>query len=269
MGKKIIKKEGKFYVYVYLDPKKPGRYVYGDYRFLHEPIYVGKGTGKRAYDFRKHNHCFSLKNRFSLIGSDPLILFIKKQLSDQESIIWEILLIATIGRENLGRGPLHNLTVGGDGASGRHNTEETKKKMSEAAKHRPPVSEETKRKISKTKTGGKLSKEHIEKIANSNRGKKRTEEYKQRMSVIRTGEKRSEETKRKIGDSKRGKTLTKEHVRKIVEANIGKTMPEEAKVRIKASMKLLWSLGGRRRKQCEVMQAASKQAVLDRQKGGN
>jgi len=34
-----------FYVYIYLDPRKPGRYVYGDYCFLYEPFYVWKNIG--------------------------------------------------------------------------------------------------------------------------------------------------------------------------------------------------------------------------------
>jgi len=37
----------KFYVYVFLDPRKPGRFAYGDQEFTHEPFYVGKGSGKR------------------------------------------------------------------------------------------------------------------------------------------------------------------------------------------------------------------------------
>ena len=29
------------YVYVYLDPRKPGIFGYGEYKFDHEPFYVG------------------------------------------------------------------------------------------------------------------------------------------------------------------------------------------------------------------------------------
>ena len=34
-----------YYNYVYLDPRKPGRYIYDDINvsFLYEPYYVGKG----------------------------------------------------------------------------------------------------------------------------------------------------------------------------------------------------------------------------------
>ena len=36
-----------FYVYAYLDPRKPGKFKYGEYEFTHEPFYIGKGTKSR------------------------------------------------------------------------------------------------------------------------------------------------------------------------------------------------------------------------------
>ena len=32
-----------FYVYAYLDPRKPGVFQYKDFRFDYEPFYIGKG----------------------------------------------------------------------------------------------------------------------------------------------------------------------------------------------------------------------------------
>lgn len=35
-----------YYTYVYLDPRRPGNYEYGNFLFAYEPFYVGKGTKK-------------------------------------------------------------------------------------------------------------------------------------------------------------------------------------------------------------------------------
>lgn len=42
-----------FYVYVYLNPLKPGNFIYGNFTFAHEPFYVGKGALDRI-DFHMY-----------------------------------------------------------------------------------------------------------------------------------------------------------------------------------------------------------------------
>ena len=39
-----------FYNYVYLDPRKPGSYNYGEFHFDYEPFLIGKGKDNRLYE---------------------------------------------------------------------------------------------------------------------------------------------------------------------------------------------------------------------------
>lgn len=91
-------------------------------------------------------------------------------------------------------------------------SEESRKKMSEAAKKRPhpPLSEESKKKLSAIRkqqgnfrTGVKLSEETKRKISESNKGKVVviTEETKRKISEANRGRPKSEETKRKISEA--------------------------------------------------------------------
>lgn len=109
-----------FYVYVYLDPRKPGNYVYGEYEFDYEPFYIGKGCNGRAYIHLKgngYNKFFDrkIKKIQRVCKCDPIIIKYKEILMEQSSLDLEIKMIATIGRHDLKLGPLCNLTDGGDG----------------------------------------------------------------------------------------------------------------------------------------------------------
>jgi len=137
----------RFYVYVYLDPRKPGKYVYGEYEFDYEPFYVGKGYGNRKNDhlvesgrnFKKGNQCKLNKIRKiqRVIKEDPIIIEYAKWLTEEESIYkYEIPMINNIGRIDKGMGPLTNLTDGGQGLSGWVPTDDTVKKMRDSSKIR-------------------------------------------------------------------------------------------------------------------------------------
>jgi group I intron endonuclease len=104
-------------------------------------------------------------------------------------------------------------------------TEETKLRMSIAAKNKPSISDETRKrmsissknisletrlKMSNSSKGRIFSKETKDKISKANKGNKLSEEHKQRLSKINTGNKYSvgrkvsENTKIKISNSKKG-----------------------------------------------------------------
>jgi group I intron endonuclease len=101
---------------------------------------------------------------------------------------------------------------------GKHLSEETKKKISDANKNKNKT-EETKKKISKTLIGTSLSEETKQKLKNRipwNKGKKLgesswnkdipcREETKQKIREANLGKKLSEETKKKIGEAHSGK----------------------------------------------------------------
>jgi hypothetical protein len=126
----------KFYVYVYLDPRKVGDYIYGEFKFDAEPFYVGKGTGYRCnvgikddknYKFKlKHN---KIKSIFKS-GYIPIIDKIYEDLTEDESLNLEINIIKSIGKIIEGTGPLVNITDGGEGMSGYKHSEHWKLKIS-------------------------------------------------------------------------------------------------------------------------------------------
>lgn len=206
-----------FYVYAYLDPRKPGDYKYEEFSFNFEPFYIGKGYVGRQnrmkehlreaytnYDIRigKRNFkCSKIRKIKKETNLKPIIVKVKKNINEKEAFDLEIKLISLIGRFNLGKGPLTNLTNGGEGASGCIWTEERKRKLSKrvSGKLNPMYgktftkehklkcahhgenhhmfgkkhSEETLKKMSKSLTGRKLSKETIEKFKNRpKKGKK-------------------------------------------------------------------------------------------------
>jgi len=119
----------KFYVYVLLDPMRPGKYMFilsdGTKLFFEfEPFYVGKGTGNRM-----HQHVSSVKkgikdknkhkvNRIKkILEADlvPIEKALKKNLDEVAAFDLEKECINLIGRRDLKLGTLVNWTDGGEG----------------------------------------------------------------------------------------------------------------------------------------------------------
>ena len=108
-----------YYVYAYLDPRKPDKFKYGEYEFEHEPFYIGKGKNSRltrhlmGYDGTnpiKKNKI----NRIIKDGFNPIIVKIRENLTNEESLELEIDIIKSIGRVTRKSGPLTNFSKGGE-----------------------------------------------------------------------------------------------------------------------------------------------------------
>jgi hypothetical protein len=162
-----------FYVYVYLDPRKPGYYVYGNYIFEYEPFYVGKGCNGRSHHHLQEWYQKQNKNKFmtrkinkirKVTGADPFIIKVNEGLTEDISFELERELICVIGRHDEKLGPLCNHTDGGEGSSGMIVSEETRKKQSDAHKGKI-TSEETKQKmrLHKGKNKGRIVSEETRK----------------------------------------------------------------------------------------------------------
>lgn len=220
----------KYYVYGYLRANASTNGAVGSI------YYVGKGTGKRAFD-KGHG--------VRLPKDKRRIVFVAENLNEADAFQLEILLINLHGRIDLGTGILRNLTNGGDGSSGWVASDETRKKMSLVQTGRTgywlgktgdqnphtgkKLSDATKAKLSLAHTGKKLSEVHKANMSLGLSGEKcywygktLSDEHRKKLSLAKTGQKNSPETRAKLSSALAGKSKSPEHVAKIALALTGK-----------------------------------------------
>lgn len=140
-----------YYVYIYLDPRHPGKFSYDgiDSDFNYEPFYVGKGKkdrfkshvrkSERAKGFNPFKNAIISKIEEAGFNPSNFIVMFKIKLEEQDALDIEEFLIAKIGRRSVGLGPLTNLTDGGDsdrskgrtyeGIYGKRYSQEKKERM--------------------------------------------------------------------------------------------------------------------------------------------
>jgi hypothetical protein len=93
----MSKRLDRFYTYAYL--REDGT-----------PYYIGKGSGRRVF-VNTGRPCKKPKDK-------SRIIFLKQNLTEEESFKHEKYMVAVFGRKDLGTGILHNRSDGGEGASG-------------------------------------------------------------------------------------------------------------------------------------------------------
>lgn len=159
-----------FYAYIYRDPSRG------------EPIYVGKGKGKRAYAHLSRTDNHPLTRRIQHMrqnGTEPQVEIIEA-LNEDHSFFLESCLIEMFGRKDQELGPLLNLTDGGEGTSGAVRSIETRIKMSIAKQN---MSSETRAKMSLSRIGKIRTPEHQSKLSDALRGRSFSSETRARMSA--------------------------------------------------------------------------------------
>ena len=198
-----MKIKNKYYIYIYLDPRKPGKYSYEDYCFLYEPFYVGKGSGDRMFRHLKEDENNTentykyrkIRNITKSFSSEPIVMKIKENLTEVDAYDFEKKLIFEIGRGCIKKGPLTNISEGGENPPNFYDL--------------PVYKQEEIRQKFRNK---KYSKETIEKRRLKNLGKKRTNEFKEKLSESRKGE----------GNPMYGKKCSENHKKKTSNSLINK-----------------------------------------------
>lgn len=189
-----------FYNYVYVDPRKPGKFSYEHLNvcFLFEPYYVGKGTNNRKYEHlkeRKGDKNVYKKRKIQNIkqvceNPQSYIITLNDNVSESVAFIEETYLIKKIGRKDLSLGPLVNMNDGGTG--GNHNL--GKKLPSYESKLKGKTYEE----IYGAEKARTLKKDRSQKL--SKVAKERTREQNPFF-----GKNHSEESRKKIGEKSKGR----------------------------------------------------------------
>jgi hypothetical protein len=199
--KKVTTDTKPYYVYAYIRSKDSETAKAGT------PFYIGKGTGNRLYD--KHR----------IMPSDRrYIVKLEDNLTELGALALERRYILWWGRKDIGTGILQNMTDGGDGVLGAVQTEETRRKKSEALRGK-----------NKGKVYGPQSAETLRKRSIGNMGKNTgksrpcSEEMKKHLSEVGKGKNlnrrldtswnkgipMSEETKQKQREARLGRKLQK------------------------------------------------------------
>jgi hypothetical protein len=176
-----------------------------------KPFYIGKGKNNRHLS--KHGRNKYWHNIVSKHDYDIIVL--EDNLSSCDSCNREIYWIDRIGRKDLNKGPLVNMTDGGDGLSGSIRSENSKLYGKLNPFYGKTHSEETRKKISESNKRRIWKEESILKMSEKRKGVSiHSDESKLMRSINISGEKNfmygkthSDEAKIKMSKKRKYKTL--------------------------------------------------------------
>lgn len=199
-------------------------YIYEHYtKDTNVVFYVGYGQNNRAYDCKRRNKYW--KNVYNKHGLEVKVL--KSNLLLDEAIELEQELIEKYGRRDIGTGTLTNLTAGGEGLRNAspetrkklsyiasNISDETREKMRNSARNRPPMKEETKQKLrekfsgkSNPNYGKNFSDIHRKRLSEAHKGIKLKDETKEKLRAISSQRRHSPKTKAKLSEMKKKKVI--------------------------------------------------------------
>jgi hypothetical protein len=221
-------------------------YVYEHWRpDTNACFYVGKGKGRRAYNFKRSHHYNNVVNKLSGLGMCVEVKMIESGLYESSAHNLEMALIAQWRGAGV---KLVNQTLGGEGVSGyvfsrdiverlaaqkrgKNLTPEHRAKIS-AGNLGKTLSGDTRAKISAAHTGkiqGPHSPEHRAKIAAAGIGRAHSDETKAKLSAAHLGKIISDETKAKIASNIIEKWKDEEYRARLISSHKGKKASEEAR----------------------------------------
>ena len=145
-------------------------YVYVVFRLNGVPCYVGKGKRGRWLAHFKKSHNRYLQRIVAKEGPDLPVIKVREGLTDAEANLTEIALIAAIGRHDQKRGPLVNLTKGGDGVVGGIRTPEQIERLRQSRIGRKHT-DVAKEKVRQAFIGKPKTPEHSAAVSAAKRGK--------------------------------------------------------------------------------------------------